>query len=275
MTYTTLMAHLETGRPNTGLLQIVRSLTERMDLHVTGIAAHHPQQISDGEGFAMGALLVHEETQSLALLATAEAEFRAALQASASSLEWRSDIVFDTVCSYLAREARCADLLVTGVASGALLETSDRASLGDLVMQLGRPILVVPDKARPLALQCVVVGWTDTREARRATLDALPLLRKARHVSLVEVADKGDMAKARARLEDVAVWMRRHGVAVEPLAAASNDNGASRLYDIASEEGADLIVAGAYGHGRLREWAFGGVTHDLLRRAECCSLISH
>ena len=47
------------------------------------------------------------------------------------------------------------------------------------------------------------------------------------------------------------------------------------LNTVASGGEADIIVAGAYGHGRLREWALGGVTHDLLSRAERCALLSH
>jgi nucleotide-binding universal stress UspA family protein len=275
MTYATLMAHLEAGRSNGGLLHVVQRLVSHFDAHVIGIAACLPAQISDREGYPTGALRMQEKARALVQLQASEAEFRAALSEDASRLEWRSTTEFDTVGKYLAQEARGADLLVSAVASGALLDSSRRVALGELVMELGRPLLVVPDQARPLNLDWVTVGWTDTPEARRAVHDALPLLQKAVHVSLVEIADKDDLPAARRRLDEVAAWLQRHGVVAEPLAAAWMDEGASRLYDIAHEQGADLIVAGAYGHGRLHEWVLGGVTQDLLRRSECCSLVAH
>lgn len=275
MTYTTFMAHLELGQPNTGLLQVVGDLAERFHASVIGIAARPPLQVVYGEGYAFGELLEQDRQDAEALIKAAEAEFRAALQPRAPSLAWRSTSLSDSVSGYLAHEARSADLLITGVASGALLDSSPRVDMADLVLQLGRPLLVVPAKAKAMRLDRVVVGWTDTREARRATLDALPLLKNAAHVSLVEIADTENLVAARTRLDDVAAWLKPHGVMAETLALPAGDDDTGQLYTMAREQGADLIVAGAYGHSRLREWALGGVTQDLLRRANCCSLVSH
>ena len=70
-------------------------------------------------------------------------------------------------------------------------------------------------------------------------------------------------------------WLRWHDVVAEPLVLASNGDDVGVLNAIAQELAADLIVAGAYGHSRLREWVLGGVTRDLLLRANRCSLVSH
>jgi nucleotide-binding universal stress UspA family protein len=206
---------------------------------------------------------------------TAEGEFRDALKDHAEAIEWRSAVTLGSLSGYLALEARCADLVITGVASNKWLDTSRYWDAADLIMQAGRPVLVVPRAADKLRLERIVIGWKDTREAKRAVFDALPLLKWATHVAVVEIAPESDLASARARLADVAAWLKRHGVTATPIAARSNGGDAAELNEIVQRQGADLIVAGAYGHNRVREWALGGVTRDLLLCADRCSLISH
>jgi nucleotide-binding universal stress UspA family protein len=121
----------------------------------------------------------------------------------------------------------------------------------------------------------VLIGWKDTREARRATLDALPILRKAARVTVVEIADEKGSLAGRTHLEDVACWLKSHGISAEQFVSPSSGDDAMRLNSIAQGHGVDLIVAGAYGHSRLREFVLGGVTHDLLLCANRCSFVSH
>jgi nucleotide-binding universal stress UspA family protein len=91
----------------------------------------------------------------------------------------------------------------------------------------------------------------------------------------LEIATEDDRAEARVRLDDVVGWLRRHGIAADAIVARSTGNDTETLTAVAKEQGADVIVAGAYGHSRLREWVLGGVTRDLLLRANSCSLVSH
>ena len=76
-------------------------------------------------------------------------------------------------------------------------------------------------------------------------------------------------------VKDVAEWLGRHGIEADALVLPARGADASRLGAYAREEGVDLLVAGAYGHNRLREWVFGGVTSDLLLKPDCCVLLSH
>ena len=275
MTYGTLMVHLELGRSNAGLLQITGDLAERFHASVIGIAACQPMQIVYGDGFISGDIYEQDRQELDKEMKAAEAEFRSALQTRAVTLEWRSTVMFTLLSDYLAREARSADLIITGIASGDLFDSSRSVSTGDLVMRAGRPVLVVPSAASKVKLDRVVVGWKDTREARRAVSDALPLLKGASHVAVVEIAVEAELAAARTQIEDVAGWLHRHGIKAECLTSPSTGDDATALYAVAQDQGADLIVAGAYGHSRLREWALGGVTRDLLLRANWCSLLSH
>ncbi len=276
MTYATLMVRLELGRPNTGLLGVAGDLADRFDAKVVGIAACQPMQLvySDG-GYAFGDLITDDRNQIDKEIRDTEAEFRTALQARVKTLAWRSTVSYESLSEYVAHEARGADLIITGVSSKAPTDDSRRVNSGELVMQAGRPVLIVPAAVDKLKLDRVTLGWKDTREARRAAVDALPLLKQTSHVAVVEIAAAHDVAAARTRLESVAGWLERHGVRAEVLAVPSTGDDATRLNVIAAEQGADVFVAGAYGHSRLREWALGGVTRELLIRADRCSLVSH
>jgi nucleotide-binding universal stress UspA family protein len=69
--------------------------------------------------------------------------------------------------------------------------------------------------------------------------------------------------------------LERHGVQANALMPPAGRNGKGVLAAILEMQECDLIVAGAYGHSRVREWAFGGVTRDLLMQPRCCALVSH
>jgi len=278
MTYQTLMVNLELGRSNAAVVRIAADLADHSHATVIGVAVCQPLRdliSNSGECFIAGDVVALERKQIDLEMKTAETEFRDALKDHAEAIEWRWAVTLGSLSGYLALQARCADLVVTGVASNAWPDTSRYWDTPDLIMQAGRPVLVVPRAAEKLRLGRIVIGWKDTREAKRAALDALPLLKRATHVAVVEIAPESDLASARARLADVVAWLKRHGVAATPIAAGSNGHDAAELNEIVQRQGADLIVAGAYGHNRVREWALGGVTRDLLLCADRCSLVSH
>ena len=171
-------------------------------------------------------------------------------------------------------EARAADLVITGCDWDRVFpDTLRELSPSDLVLQAGRPIFVVPPEAERLALDKVLVAWKDAREARRAVWDALPLLHKATEVSIVERDDYHSAAQY--RVGDVAAWLGRKGVDASTMVLVAGGDAAARLEVIAAEFGAGLIVAGAYGHTRLGERVFGGVTRYLLTRSSRCALLAH
>ncbi|MGA3000950.1 MAG: universal stress protein [Acetobacteraceae bacterium] len=276
MTYRTLMAHLELGHSNANLLGIAGDLAQRFDAGVIGIAMCQPMQIIYSEGYVPADIIVQDREQRDKEVATAEAEFRDVLQARVGRLEWRSAVTPDPLADHLAREARSADLIITGVDHNAsMFDHSRHVNIGDVVMHVGRPILVVPAAASGVGFDSVMVGWKDTRETRRAIADALPFLQKAAQVAVVEIVAEQELETARERLDDVVRWLGCHGVTAEPVARTSSGEDAHQLHAIALERNAGVIVAGAYGHSRVREWVLGGVTRDLLLRAGRCALVAH
>lgn len=274
MTYKTLLAHLDLSQSNAELLRVAADLGERFDARLVGIAACQPMQLAYGDGLASGEVMAACRDELESELRRAEAEFRQALNGYRAPLEWRSTYTTDALPYYVASEARSADLVVTSLATADALDSSRHASVGDLVMRAGRPVLVVPLTAARLPFEKIVIAWKDTREARRAVADALPLLAMASQITIVEIAPDPDLPSALGRVQDVAASLMLHGIKADPLAVVSRGADASRLAGILEEQDADLVVSGAYGHSRLREWAFGGVTHDILKGGRC-ALLSH
>ena len=143
-------------------------------------------------------------------------------------------------------------------------------------MEAGRPVFFVPPEVEWLKLNTVLVAWKDTREARRAVWDSLPLLQRAREVTVAEVVEgEEDPDAARNRVNDVAGWLARHGVTADIIVPEATENAGEQLDLIAGDISADVVVAGAYGHTRLGEWLFGGVTRDLVSRSSRCSVLAH
>ena len=274
MTYSTLMVHLELGRSNAVLLQGALDFARRFKSEVIGIAGCQPMQVYFVEGYS-GDIIAQEQKGIEDQIKACEAEFRFALTAKVERLGWRSTSAYGPVLDFVAHEARACDLVLTGVARGDAFDPSRAVNTGNLVLQVGRPVLVVPLAARELRLEQVLVAWKDTRESRRAVADALPLLKQAGRVTLGTIAAEEDLAIARERLADVAHWLARHGVVAEQVASPSIGADADALWALAQDLGADLIVAGAYGHSRLREWVLGGVTKNLLLSKDRYSLVSH
>ena len=273
--YARLMVHLELGRSNAGRLRVAADIAQRFRAEVVGIAACRPMNMTFSDGYVPAEIIDQDRERIEKETTEAETEFRSSLQGRVTKVEWRSVVTFSSLSDYITCEARSADLVVTGVTPGRFLDNSRTVNLGDLIMQLGRPILMVPPAPDILKLDRVVVGWKDTREARRAVSDALPVLKAAAQVTVVEIAGEDELAAARSHVEDVVDWLERHGVRAKALTLTSTGNDSTQLNAIAHERGANLIVAGAYGHSRLREWALGGVTRALLGSASRCSLLSH
>ncbi|MDB5958786.1 MAG: hypothetical protein JWP59_80 [Massilia sp.] len=235
------------------------------------MAASQPTPVLVAERCPDGALLGDELRREMAL---SEHAFYAALGERAEGAKWlsRSDCPAST--GFIADAARGADLILTDAAPGVFFDAQRQINVGELLMRAGRPLLITPSAARPLLFQHALLAWDDSRECRRAATDALPLLRDSGRVSVVRLTSRDDEAAAAAQLNEVLAWLAAHGVAATALVLRDGDD-AQQLVMVAGEHACDLVVAGAYGHSRLREWTFGGVTRTLLSQQHVCVLLAH
>lgn len=223
-------------------------------------------------GYIAGELIESQQSLLEEDLRTAERHFRSAtggLQA-----EWLS--LGGPTLSVITQETCRADLVVAGRRSGDSFDFNRGSGAADLLLLSGRPVLVAPPEQDRLDTRTLMVAWKDTREARRAVADALPLLQQAQQVIVAAAGEGADDAEPDPSLGRISDYLGRHGVAavIERVSDDGEDVG-SRLVRAAQGFGAELVVAGAYGHSRAREWAFGGVTEHLIRHSPVASLMSH
>lgn len=147
-----------------------------------------------------------------------------------------------------------------------------------LLFETGRPVLVIPPHfSMVFPISRAIIAWQPTREAARALHDALPLLRKAKTVDVLMVDPVvGENEHGERPGADIAVHLARHGIHVNVVVRPGEKRTtAEALLHYASMSGAELLVAGAYGHSRLREWTIGGTTRELLQLIRMPILFSH
>jgi nucleotide-binding universal stress UspA family protein len=270
--YASIMVPLHLGAGAEDRVRLAASLAERFKSRLIGIAAEEFVVPYIGEG-AMGvdAVLVEEAQRTAAEnIARAETLFRRNA-GKLNDIEWRCAVA-DTR-SFVLSQARAADILVVA-RRGSSDESQGRMALspGDLVMDLGRPLIVVPPEVGHLSAKHAVVAWKDTREARRAVRDSLPFLKAAEIVTVLSVGSGAEDQGA----ADVGAYLALHGVTSRAVVRPGRVRSvADEITSFAGEHDADLIVCGAYGHSRMREWMFGGMTQDLLESTPVCCLMSH
>lgn len=274
MDYKTVMVGLAPDRPNDACLRVAGDIAERFGARIIGVAASDlrpPMYFADGD-FAQK-LLDQEASAIESRLSELEAEFRASVEKRATSVEWRSARTFPV--PYLLQQARAADILVIGARSETLVDPNAAPDPSDLVMQAGRPLLVVPSAVQWLDLRSVLVAWKDVREARRAVFDALPILAAAKEITITEIPEQDDRrADALSHVADVAAWLRGHGITANTVVPDKAGGVTGQIESIAANVGAGVVIAGAYGHSRFREWVLSGVTRHLATESRRCAFLS-
>ena len=273
MAYATVMVHVDVDGASDARIRLAATLADRFMATLIGISSSIlPPYPSEGAYFVTRELIEEERRDMEVSLRRVEAAFRNHAGPERTKIEWRSAI--EVPDDYIAANARSGDLLVIAreQGSGGICRTINP---GATVLTTGRPVLLVPPGVDMLKAERVVFGWTESREARRALSDALPFLHQAKAVSIIEVCDAGMEAAGQQHVDDVAHYLARHRITIGSVLAVPAVDAATELMRCANADNADLIVTGAYGHTRLGEWAFGGVTRSLLAACPVCCLMAH
>ena len=155
--------------------------------------------------------------------------------------------------------------------------SSDQWYAEAIIFGSGRPTLILPEtpRARPFELGTVVVAWDFSRAAARAVSDALPLLERARKVRVVTVGNEKTF-DTKHSAEELAKHLARHriDVVLDKIDAAGRPIGEVLEAYVLSQK-ADVLVMGAYGQARWREFLLGGATKSLLSKPPLPILLSH
>lgn len=274
MSYKSILVHQSLEGTNDSRLAIAADLAQRFDTTLIGAAACAVHPPAYGSGAFVSAIVEELRPRVEKDLQQAADRFRAGTEGKVREVEWRQGLAKPT--AFIAQQARAADIVVTGTArNNVYIDPFTELDPGELIMQAGRPVLIVPPEATALQAKHVLVAWKDTREARRAVLDALPLLQAATDVTVVEIVAQSQEKSGMRSGADVAAWLCRHNVCATAHEIVSDYDSYGAFEGILLQNAADLIVAGAYGHSRLQEWIFGGVTRDLMMKSRYCCLLSN
>jgi nucleotide-binding universal stress UspA family protein len=174
----------------------------------------------------------------------------------------------------MAEYARLKDLTIVPISTD---DDVDEWYAETIAFRSGRPVLVVPEnRAQPgFKLDSVAVAWDYSRTAARAVADAIPLLQRAKSVRIVTVTHEKTFDASRATYE-LATHLSRHGVSVtvDEVDAAGRDIGTVLTQFVVANK-IDLLVMGAYGHSRLREFILGGATKSMMAKPPVPTFFSH
>jgi nucleotide-binding universal stress UspA family protein len=262
MGFKSILLNIDIDAPATSLIKFAVELAKRFDAKLIGCSsAEIVIPITLGETDLIDREIIEQQRKAIeARLKELRQKF-VDLAGPGVEIEWRGEVANPT--KFLTETARAADLIVTGSPEGAELADPFRSTdLGNLILSAGRPVLLAAGGAEHLPARKVLIAWKDCREARRAVADALPFLSGANEV-IIATVERRESAAAKESAADVAAYLARHGVRAK-VERVIGKNDAEDLLKFAMSAHADLIVSGAYGHSRLQEWAFGGVTISLL-----------
>jgi len=275
--YKSILVHYDAGKTAPATLETAIGLADTLGAHVACLYALSAVPVPSAAYEARQIVLEAQQKLRAEMLAAARRGYDECLRRTGfERSEWRATEA--DALGAVALHARYADLVVIGQQDPESPSGVARDVEHSMPLAAGRPVLVVPYafEHRPLGRH-VLVAWNASREAARAVSDALPILKRASHVHVVAFRpDKSGTAHGDEPGADIALYLTRHGVKVTvsrhdaPDADVGNQL-LSRAFDLS----ADLIVMGAWGHSRLQEFVFGGVTRTLFESMTVPVLMSH
>ena len=228
----------------------------------------------------IGDMLINVDSMVREVTAKCHVRGTALVQAMQAALEpigikFRStqlDCAMGTIGDAAETYARYHDLIVTGLSAN---DVSMEATAETLVFGSGRPTLLVPQNLAPSPYQHVMIAWDGSRVATRAVADARDFLRLAKTVTIAVVTDEKTLPEENPALKLVD-YLDRHNIntAVALVQAQRRPIGRA-LQDHALEIEAGLLVMGAFGHSRMRDFVMGGATTGILRDLKLPILLSH
>ncbi|MGO4558142.1 universal stress protein [Mesorhizobium sp. 2RAF21] len=269
MIYTTILVHLDIDLPAAPRLIFAQEIARKFEADLIAVTAGEAAMLMSPSESSLAAEAVLRRLEDR--MKELKEEFLA-VAGNNERATWRAEL--DNPTRAAALHARAADLVIAG-APTAVGNSHRTIDPGTLILSAGRPVLLAADDLSAPKGEKVMVAWKDCRESRRAVVDAMPFLRNAKEVTVFNIAEEGTLG-ARDGAADVVRFLMKHGVNARSQLMESDGLSAGDAIIVAADQlGADLIVAGGYGHGRFREWAFGGATRSLLGSGSCHRLLSN
>lgn len=267
----TILVHIEGDDGQESRLQAAFDLARATGGHLVCLSVMPYAAYALGDP-AMGAFPV---TTLIDAVEARRKEERVAVEAKLrhEGLGWEWHSADGDAGDRLVEHARLADVVVMSAGPFAKVAAMQLGLTGDVAMRAPAPVLAVPTRSRGCNLTGpALVCWDGGQEAARALRAALPLLAQSQSVTLLTVEEKDNEFGGRA----AATFLSRHGIHAEVMERSRGSASVEQVIrSVAAEIQAGLIVQGAYGHSRMRQMLFGGVTRGLLADAPVPLLIAH
>jgi nucleotide-binding universal stress UspA family protein len=271
MTFKDILVHQADDSRADERLKFAVSLTAGFEARLTGIYFHGSAAIPDFVVTQVPKRFLEERYKEVqAQTEQHRKDFEAAANSAGILFEFRS--TDRDPLNVITLAARFTDVVVTSQPDPDNPALPDRI-VESLLFSAGCPMLMVPFIGQYSALaKRIMLAWSGTRESARAAHDALPLLKRADEVIVFSVDTGGDDFGAAA----FAAHLARHGVKATPRhTVAKGISVGEAILSAVTDEGAELLVMGAYGHSRMRELVFGGATREIIGAMTCPTLFSH
>ena len=278
MSYKNFLVHLDDRKSCAGRVAAAISLAQAHEAHLTGLyIATDPVLPSNLRAEAPPEYMRMLLEQQKEAMVVAEQNFGETMRKAGVNADCRSThMTSSLIPTVISLHARYADLVVLGQPEPDARGEYQSSNAEDVIMSSGRPALVVPYIGPGKTLgQRVMVAWDGGREAARAVGDAMPLLEKAESVSVVVINPKSGDHEAQPGA-DISLHLARHGIKVEAQQLEIRDMSvADAILSRMADQAIDLLVMGAYGHSRIREWVLGGTTRQIFAQMTVPVLMSH
>ncbi|SHN15220.1 universal stress protein [Rhizobacter sp. OV335] len=272
----TILMLADTSPRTTARLTVARELAERHNAEVTALFAATPLRAqTDGRFGAVAGAASAIGEPDLRELARDRLLHDITGGEELSRVRW-AEVVREPVLQAVVQHALCTDLLVLGQRDPAIPGHDLPAGFTEsLLIESGKPALIVPGTGiAASAPECVLVAWKPSREAARAVTAALPFLVQAREVHVASWSRSAVVGAAGGL--DIVGHLKAHGITpvLHQRGHEPRSIGAE-LTTLAAQVGAQWLVMGCYGHGRLREQVLGGATRSLMHTARLPLLMVH
>lgn len=266
MAYKTILVHLPDEKRAPALMALAMEFARSFDAHVIGLYILPSYRITTPLPLPFGSDVAGRIRRAVAHdVELTRKAFDAATVNQPVVCEWRAITTQRRdACDIVLEHARAADLVICSEADpewnlSDVLDFPERITLG-----AGRPAVVLPNAGTFGMPVRITVAWHDRREAARALADALPLLKRAKEVTLLTITED-EPHEGQLPDTEVAAALARHGVNVRLETDVRGDRPIGEaIRQQAMAASADMLVMGAYGHSRLRELVFGGATRQIL-----------
>ena len=274
MSIKTILVHVNSDNENNTQINAAIEIALKYEAHLCGLYVIQRLNLPTYAGayIPSGVLQAHEQAEQ-DLAKKVQAEFNSRVEKAGCSSEWHC------VQGYSDQQinsfGRYADLIVIAQTQEHSMLSNEISVEDHVLIDSARPILFVPYIGAGSSIgKRILVAFNGSREAVRAITDAMPFLQGAEQVEVICVSKSE--AQDEDSLANICKFLKHHNVQAKANHVVSKDiSVADTLLSRASDHDIDLIVMGAYGHSRLREYIFGGATHNILNHMTVPVLMSH